>query len=117
MGERKTALILLLILCFTISFIPLVSAAEDSWTTLEPMPTARRNLGVAVVDGKIYAIEGYNGNYDCNYSTIFDVNEKYTPVDYIPEFPSWIILPLLLSTTLFIIICKKKLLKAASQQS
>ena len=36
------------------------------------MPTARSNLGVAVVDGKIYAIGGYNGN---NLGT----NEMYDP--------------------------------------
>ena len=72
MGEQKTALILLLILCFAISTIPLVSASEDSWTTMEPMPTARSSLGVAVEDGKIYAIGGYNGSY-------LSINEMYDP--------------------------------------
>ena len=35
----------------------------------------------------------------------------------IPEFPSWIILPLLLTATALIIICKQKLHKTANQQS
>jgi N-acetylneuraminic acid mutarotase len=61
MGEQKTALTLLLILCLALSPLPLVKATEDSWTTLEPMPTARSCLGVAVVDGKIYAIGGLTG--------------------------------------------------------
>jgi hypothetical protein len=29
----------------------------------------------------------------------------------VPEFPSWIILPLLLAATLFIVVCKQKLAK------
>jgi len=35
----------------------------------------------------------------------------------IPEFPSWIILPLLITATLLIIICKQKLHKTANRQS
>ena len=72
MGEHKTALILIMILSFTISTISLVNASEDSWTTLKPMPTPR-NAGVAVVDGKIYAIGGwFNGSY-------LSTNEMYDP--------------------------------------
>jgi N-acetylneuraminic acid mutarotase len=54
----------LLVSSFIISFKP-AWAEEDSWTTLAPIPTARRGLGVAVVEGKIYAIGGYNstGHY------------------------------------------------------
>jgi hypothetical protein len=35
-----------------------------------------------------------------------------TPNEEIPEFPSWIILPLLIATTLLSIICKQRLPKA-----
>ena len=35
---------------------------SSSWTSMTPMPTARGGVGVAVVDGKIYAIGGLNGN-------------------------------------------------------
>jgi hypothetical protein len=42
---------------------------ENTWTQKTPMPTARSNFGVAVVDGKIYAIGGTNG-----------INEEYDPV-------------------------------------
>jgi len=67
-------------------------------------------LGVAVIDDELYAIGGKT-EID-NYSTI---NEKYTPIDYIPEFPSWTILPLLLVATVLIILCKKWLPKKPKQ--
>jgi N-acetylneuraminic acid mutarotase len=75
-NSKKTAstIILMLFLSFSVpSFLVFpANATEDSWTTLEPIPTARRELGVAVVDGKIYAIGGYNGSYLSN-------NEMYDP--------------------------------------
>jgi len=74
-GDKRVALILLLILCSLLVALPnteIVRAVEDSWTTLEPMPTARSSFGVAVVDGKIYAIGGWNGSY-------LGTNEMYDP--------------------------------------
>lgn len=64
MGECRSTILLLLILCLVISifFFPLVSAADDFWTTLEPMPTAESGLGAAVVDGKIFVM-GRKVNY------------------------------------------------------
>ncbi len=47
------------------------SAAEDTWVAKQPMPTARSGLGVAVVNGKIYAIGGDGGS---------NVTEEYNPV-------------------------------------
>lgn len=73
----RSATVLLVFLAF-LSAPLLVSVAlaaeEKSWTTLEPMPTKRFSLGVAVVDGKIYAIGGTNGTHR------FNVNEMYDPV-------------------------------------
>jgi N-acetylneuraminic acid mutarotase len=46
-------------------------AAEDAWATKQSMPTARSGLGVAVVNGKIYAIGGDDGN---------NVTEEYNPI-------------------------------------
>ena len=50
-------------------------ATEDQspWTTLTPMPTARGGLGVATVNGKIYAIGGLSDGSPVN------VNEMYDP--------------------------------------
>lgn len=38
------------------------NAANNTWTTRAPMPTPRMYLGVAAVDGIVYAIGGYRSN-------------------------------------------------------
>ncbi|MBT0159509.1 hypothetical protein G4O51_05945 [Candidatus Bathyarchaeota archaeon A05DMB-2] len=55
--------------------IPQTRAIGDYWTSLAPIPTARSGLGVAVVDGKIYAIGGRNDAI----SPYLDTNEMYDP--------------------------------------
>lgn len=69
--KATITLLLTLSLLLTVT-VPYALAAEDFWTTKEPMPTARIGLGAAVVDGKIYAIGGYNGSY-------LGTNELYDP--------------------------------------
>ncbi|MBN1245261.1 hypothetical protein JXA31_06680 [Candidatus Bathyarchaeota archaeon] len=49
-------------------------AAEGTWVAKEPMHVARRNLGVAVVNGKIYAIGGLLEN-----GVATGANEEYDP--------------------------------------
>ena len=78
----------------------------DTWVAGTTMPTARFSLGVAVVNDSLYAIGGREGWFG---SPISAANEQYIPVGYIPEFPSWIILPLFLTATLFALIIKKRL--------
>lgn len=51
-----------------------VTVIENSWVSKEPMPTARVGVGVAVANGKIYVIGGYNGSY-------LNINEMYDPVN------------------------------------
>jgi N-acetylneuraminic acid mutarotase len=46
---------------------------QNSWSTLASMPTARGGLGVEAINGKIYAIGGFNGN------TALSINEEFTP--------------------------------------
>jgi N-acetylneuraminic acid mutarotase len=48
--------------------------AEDTWTTKEPMHVARAGLGVAAVNGKIYAIGGFVQNGGAT-----GTNEEYDP--------------------------------------
>ncbi|MFC1487706.1 Kelch repeat-containing protein [Thermoproteota archaeon] len=56
--KRVPTIILILCLFLSALSIPIVYATEDSWVSLEPMPTARYDFGVAVVDEKIYVIGG-----------------------------------------------------------
>jgi N-acetylneuraminic acid mutarotase len=78
---RKSAFLLVLLLFPSLVLpafsLPLVKAAEDSWTTLEQMPTARSRFGIAVVDGKIYAIGG-RGAAPSQYG-VLATNEDYNP--------------------------------------
>ena len=70
---KGIALILVFLSVFYLCMfkVQLVCATEDSWTTSQSMPTARSGLGVAVVNGKVYAIGGDGGS---------NVTEEYNPI-------------------------------------
>ena len=57
-------MLIIAVIVFSALNFPSTKAANEqsSWNPLTPMPTARGELGVAVVDGKIYAIGGSSGN-------------------------------------------------------
>jgi len=78
----------------------------DTWTIGTPIPTPRWSLGVAVVNDELYAIGGYDGD------THLAVNEKYTPAGYIPEFPSWVVLPLFFVVTLVGVAVRRKVFRS-----
>jgi hypothetical protein len=81
---------------------------NDDWITCKPLPTTNRsNFCVAVVEDKLYAIGGDTSDGLGHYNSSA-LNERYTPIGYIPEFPSWIILPLVLVGSLTIVLFKKK---------
>ena len=69
------AIVLLSFLALLMVPINSCAASEDSWATKAPMNQARSGLGVAVVNGKIYAIGGYNRLN----SGIVGTNEEYDP--------------------------------------
>jgi hypothetical protein len=84
---RKAVALLVSLAFLTASCVVMVKpvfssteAAEDTWVSKAPMHKARAGLGVAVVDGKIYAIGGLVGN-----GVVTGVNEVYDP-----ETDSWI---------------------------
>src|SRR5262245_17025395 len=58
---KKTSHILTLF--FWLTFVTGAAAQVGGiWQTLEPMPTARQELATAVLNGKIYAIGGYDSS-------------------------------------------------------
>jgi N-acetylneuraminic acid mutarotase len=79
---------------------------KDVWSAGTPMLTPRGGLRVAVVNDELYAIGGFT-----NGENVLGVNELYTTIGYIPEFPSWIILPLILIMTLGVMMVRNKLSK------
>jgi N-acetylneuraminic acid mutarotase len=70
--RRLLILFVISVLVASCIIIRLGWAAEDSWATKAPMHVARSGLGVAVVNGKIYAVGGYNGK-------VLGINEEYDP--------------------------------------
>jgi len=69
------------------SLLNVAEDAEDSWVSKAPMHVARSSLGVAVVNGKIYAIGGFtkSGGGGINFTgEIVGTNEEYDP-----ETDSW----------------------------
>ena len=88
---------------------------KDNWTVAADLPTRRFNFGVAVVNDTLYIIGGHTYNLP-GFFAPSAANEQYTPIGYIPEFPSWIILPLLLVATLVAVLCKQRLTKTPNRQ-
>jgi N-acetylneuraminic acid mutarotase len=78
---KKSIVVLLVLVFLTASCLsvskPVFSSAsgvaENTWTQKAPMQTARDGLGVAVVNGKIYAIGGFTE------SGVVGTNEEYDP--------------------------------------
>jgi N-acetylneuraminic acid mutarotase len=83
----KSVALLLVLVFLTASCVmvakPVLSSAEiaeDTWTTKASMHVARSKLGVAVVNGKIYAIGGDARHGQWPYAgSIVGTNEEYDP--------------------------------------
>ncbi|MGD6853116.1 MAG: Kelch repeat-containing protein [Candidatus Bathyarchaeia archaeon] len=72
---KRLGLVLLVLVSFLSSSLVLdVSASGDFWVSLASPPTPRVGLGVAVVDGKIFAIGGSNSSV-----RYLGTNEVYDP--------------------------------------
>jgi hypothetical protein len=90
----------------------------DSWSSATPVPNSRYFTQLGVVADILYAIGGAIGDPLGSPPTMYEsvnINEKYTPVGYIPEFPSWIILPLFFVSTGFLLLAKKCIKFGASR--
>jgi len=69
-------LVLVILAALFTANTPLIGAeSENSWTAKAPMPTPRAGFGMAVVNGKIYAM----GGYDKSQTYFLTVNEEYDP--------------------------------------
>ena len=80
MKARVIVLVFINILYLCVVSARPVEAAENSWTTKQPMPKARSALGVAVVDGKIYVIGGSWLNTTEMYDPVTDTWTAKTPM-------------------------------------
>ena len=84
--------------------------ADDSWKEGIASPTPRPLAAAVVIDDFIYVVGGRTGQW--GYMTFMYPSalcEQYQPADFIPEFPSWTILPLFLMATFSAIFVKKRL--------
>ncbi len=73
---KGAALVLVLVFLTALGIMaaePVHASVEDSWVSKAPMHDARSGLGVAVVNGKIYAIGGSTEN------GLVGINEEYDP--------------------------------------
>ena len=158
MGEQRTALFLLLILCFAISYLPLVRASPEMWSQTYGGEYDDVAYGLVETSDGGYALAGFTesfgaGSYDfwlvkIDGSGNLEWNRTYggtgddgahslvetsdggyalagktrvvgggstefwlvrTDALGIPEFPSWIILPLFMIATFAVIIYRRRL--------
>ena len=95
----KSAALLLVLVFLTasclIAFKPVSAASPNSWASKAPMPQGKSNFGLAMVNGKIYAIGGTIRNYVDSWTRGFSgtsetVNTNY---EYDPEADRWTIKP------------------------
>ncbi|MDI9578807.1 MAG: kelch repeat-containing protein [Thermoproteota archaeon] len=82
MKKQLTSIfILITILTATAPALAQTDAVGDSWNSKTPLQVARGGLGVAVVDGKIYAIGGSTRTGPpSSPASIVGTNEEYDPV-------------------------------------
>jgi hypothetical protein len=83
---------------------------DDSWSLGASMLTPRYDFAVAVVNDQIYTMGGLTGAFVVTEQK--NQNEQYTPIGYIPEFPSWTpLLIMLIGVLVVTVIYKQKLHK------
>jgi N-acetylneuraminic acid mutarotase len=91
-----------------VNFNQIYDPETDTWTTGTAMPTARYGLGVAVINDTLYAIGGREGWAGFPISA---ANEQYTPAGYIPEFPSWTPLLIMLIAVMAVAVIYRRILR------
>ena len=92
----------------TLNLTRVYDPEENVWSYGAHMLTPCFEHVVVILNDKLYVIGGTVGE-NVSFYTPTALNEQYTPLDYIPEFPSWIIIPLFLTATLVILFYSKRL--------
>jgi N-acetylneuraminic acid mutarotase len=82
---------------------------NNSWTTGASLPKVNSRLSAAYVDDSLYVLGGTRAVIHLG----LDENLQCNMFNVIPEFPSWALLPLILSITLFSIIIKKSIVSGS----
>jgi uncharacterized repeat protein (TIGR01451 family) len=54
------------------------NACSGQWESLTPMPTARGNVGAAVIEGQVYAPGGYDGTLATPYLDVLEIYDTAT---------------------------------------
>ena len=79
---------------------------SDTWTSGTRLPTPRYIPACAVMNDTMYVMGGMLSAHSKTRA-----NEQYTPIGYIPEFSSWIILPFLALAKIALLSSKNRLEK------
>ena len=94
------------------TFVRTYFPENDSWTFGADSSISRYNFGAAVVNDTLYVMGGHTHNWISGIFAPVAITEQYTPLGYVPEFPSYFLLPLLITATLVAIILKQKMHKS-----
>lgn len=85
---------------------------EDTWSTGASMPDTRVGLAAAAVNDTMYAIggsPGYGG--EMRYEPPIATTWQYIPIGYIPEFPSWTPLVVMVVIVMAVAVIYRRCLK------
>ncbi len=93
------------------TFVRIYFPENDTWTFGADSSISRYNFGVTIINDTIYVIGGHTHNWISGNFAPVAINEQYTPLGYVPEFPSYFLLPLLITATVTTIILKQKMYK------
>jgi N-acetylneuraminic acid mutarotase len=92
-------------------FTRIYDPETDNWTYGEDIPTKRWNFGATTINDTIYIIGGHDHQWIPGNFKPLTKNEQYTPAEYIPEFPAWLTLPLVLGATFVVAVVRRKVFR------
>jgi len=108
MPSKKLFLASTTVLFVLVSFplISLVGASSEMWSQTYGGTGGDLAYSLVETSDEGFALAGYTGSFGADNAGFWLVK---TDANGIPEFPSWVILPVLLVATLAAIICKQRM--------